>query len=354
MQVLIPFFLKRRTLLLRIAALLVAVAILFVVLSQTVFAEYTYVITDGNTVRVHTTSATDPAAVLTEAGVSLNEDDIYTTQAVDGVSEITVQRSQLVTISNCGVQLQVTSYGETLESLLNRLGIPAYGKYRVSESLDTVTYDGMEVTVDHIVEAEEVYTADIPYNTTYSYDDTMPEGETAVLVPGSVGQMRCTASVIYVNAQEESRTVIGQSVIQQPVDRVISVGTGKAETVEEVSTGAPIIGDGMIITASGEVLTYYKVEQYKATAYTKTDAGCDDYTATGTYARVGAIAVDPKVIPYGTRMFIVSNDGAYIYGIATAEDCGGGIKGDRIDLYFDTTDECWQFGVRNCTVYFLG
>ena len=56
----------------------------------------------------------------------------------------------------------------------------------------------------------------------------------------------------------------------------------------------------------------------------------------------------------GTRMFIVSDDGQYIYGIATAEDCGGGVKGNHIDLYFDTTYECFQYGVRTCTVYFLG
>ena len=88
-------------------------------------------------------------------------------------------------------------------------------------------------------------------------------------------------------------------------------------------------------------------------SYTKTDAGCDDYTSTGTLARYGAIAVDPSVIPYGTRMYIVSNDGAYVYGIATGEDCGGAIGGARVDLYYDTTEECFAFGRRDCTIYFL-
>ena len=60
------------------------------------------------------------------------------------------------------------------------------------------------------------------------------------------------------------------------------------------------------------------------------------------------------MIPYGTRMYIVSNDGRYVYGIATAEDCGSAIKGNRIDLYFDTVAECDRFGIRNCQVYFLG
>jgi 3D (Asp-Asp-Asp) domain-containing protein len=79
-------------------------------------------------------------------------------------------------------------------------------------------------------------------------------------------------------------------------------------------------------------------------------------TATGTKARVGAIAVDPKLIPYGTRMFIVSNDGVYVYGIATAEDCGDKrfIHDTRLDLFFNTKYECVQFGARMCDVYILG
>ena len=77
-------------------------------------------------------------------------------------------------------------------------------------------------------------------------------------------------------------------------------------------------------------------------------------TATGTTVRVGTVAVDPTVIPYGTRMFIVSNDGNYVYGIGTAEDCGGAIKGNRLDLYYPTDAECFAFGRIGCTVYFLG
>ena len=79
-------------------------------------------------------------------------------------------------------------------------------------------------------------------------------------------------------------------------------------------------------------------------------------TATGTRARVGAIAVDPEVFPYGTRFYIVTKDGEYVYGVATAEDCGSKqfIYGTRLDLYFDTKRECVQFGARSCDVYVLG
>ena len=84
------------------------------------------------------------------------------------------------------------------------------------------------------------------------------------------------------------------------------------EPIVEETPSEPEIGNNTITTASGEVLTYTHTMVVEATAYTKTDAGCDDWTSTGTPARYGAIAVDPSVIPYGTRMYIVSNDGAYV------------------------------------------
>ena len=110
----------------------------------------------------------------------------------------------------------------------------------------------------------------------------------------------------------------------------------------------PSVSDNYITTSSGEVLYYSDCFTVEATAYCGGGT-----TATGTPARYGAIAVDPDVIPYGTRMYIVSCDGNWVYGVATAEDCGGAINGYIIDLYFDSYDTCIQFGRRDCTVYIL-
>jgi len=90
-----------------------------------------------------------------------------------------------------------------------------------------------------------------------------------------------------------------------------------------------------------------------ATAYSHLDAGCGFYTATNTRVHIGTVAVDPRVIPLGTRMFIVTNDGCYVYGISTAEDTGSAIKENKIDLYFPTQELCYQFGRRDATIYFL-
>lgn len=342
--------LKNKGYLIRLIALALSVTGIVALLALTAFAQNTYVITDGDRVTVHTSFTEDPAKVLDEVGVELAALDFYTTEAVDGVSEITVQRAMPVTIDNCGEQVQATSYGESLEALLNRLGIASGEGRQVSLPLDTMTYEGMEVTVTRIVESTETYTVEIPFETTYCEDPTLPLGEEKILVEGQNGQMLCQADVVYRNTSEQSRTVQQETVLSQPVNQIVAVGTG-----ENVGGEAqPVFGDGFIVLPTGEVLTYTHTDQYVATAYTMYDDGCDSTTATGSQVRLGVVAVDPTVIPYGTRMFIVSNDGQYIYGIGTAEDCGSGIEGKRLDLFMHTLDEAFTFGRRSCTVYFLG
>ena len=341
---------KKMRVLLRMAALMVPV-VLLLLLSQTALAQNTYVITDGDRVVYHTSTTTDPAEVLTEVGLALGEDDTYTTQPGIVGSEITIQRSQLVTVNLRGETFEVSSTEETVAQLLQQLNIPLEDM-TVSVPLSAEPYDGMQIVVSHTVRSRETYTASIPHETAYCADASLPYGTEVIITEGIDGQALCTADVVYVDGREVSRTVLEETVITQPVQEVVAVGTGTEPLATEQQR--PVIEDGMIVLPTGEVLTYYGTHRVLATAYTHTDAGCDFITATGTTVRIGTVAVDPTLIPYGTRMFIVTDDGQYVYGVSTAEDCGGGIKGDRIDLYFPTYDECMEFGRRSATIYFLG
>lgn len=404
---------RKFTVLARCAVLLLPVLCIVLLLTQVAFAKNTYLINDGGNVVIHTTFATDPEAVLDEAGLTLGAEDTYTTQASIGISEITIQRRQEITVIYSNHSCTAVSYGETVEELLERMNIAVDADDILSVSLSAETYDGMTIVISKTVSVEEVYTAVIPYETEYCYDASLSAGEQVVLTEGCNGQIQYTDTVLYVDGCEISRTTSRQSVLCDPVTELIAIGTEVAlpdypqatepeetvpattqptetapeETTPETTvpetepatepetepatepetetatttvpdtaaiTGELVIGDGYIVTEDGDVLTYTDTMQVVATAYHNSDAGCNAYTATGTLARVGAIAVDPSVIPYGTRMFIVTNDGAYIYGIAVAEDCGGAIDGNRVDLYFDTVAECWAFGIREATIYFLG
>jgi len=347
------FALKRKVLFIRTAAILLPLFFALLLLSQPAFAKNTYVITDGTRVITYTTTATDPETILGEAGLELGEDDTYTTQAGLGTSEITVRRSQTIHIDLYGNEMTATSHGETVEQLLKRLNISLGESDILSRSLEDETFDGMRLRIDSVIRQIQTYTGTVSHDTAYCYDPTLPKGMQHVVTEGVDGEIRYQAEVTYVNGRETRREILTETMTIPAVDEVIAVGTGLVEA-DGFTGEEPIIRDNMIILPTGEVLTYTDVQQFTATAYTHTDAGCDLVTATGTIVRVGTVAVDPRVVPYGTRMFIMTADGSYVYGIAVAEDCGGAIKGNRLDLYMPTYWECIQFGVQDCTVYFLG
>lgn len=289
----------------------------------------TFIITDGNRM-VACSDYTAPSEIDTE-----------------------IRQLQAVTFFHHGKKIPLSTECETVEQLLNQLELEISENDVLSHSPDTPITDGMTLQMDSVVTRQETYTATLPRDIQYCSDASLPEGTSQVLVEGRDGELLCTAEITYRNGAEIDRRILRQVQTIAPVTRIIAQGTARIPEPEAPSE-MPIIRDGYIIMPTGEILTYYKTDYVTATGYTHTDAGCDMITSTGTTVHYGTVAVDPRFIPYGTRMLILSHDGERYYGIATAEDCGGAIKRDRMDLYFPTYQECIEFGRRRCTIYFLG
>ena len=358
---------RRRAWLRRLIVVAVLAAAVGALLSQTVFAQTSYIITDGDRVTVHRSYSSDPYEVLTEAGIELEEEDTYETGYADGMNQITVRRMQMVTVINRGAQSVIGTYGETTGSLLARMGITPGAGDTLSCSSETQTYDGMTIELVHTETRIEEEDTTVPYPVNYYEDPDLEPDAEIVLVAGQNGLTHVKSEVTYRNGKEVSRVIVQETVQTKPVTQLVIRGVDRTimeqpadpePTEQSVSSGSTSSGgssssgpstsggsryDGsaetsgnVIMTSSGESYTYV------------------GHTYSGTLARVGAIAVDPTVIPLGTKMYVVSNDGQYVYGYCVAEDIGGGIKGNKIDLYFDTYAECWDFGVRMCTVYILG
>ena len=368
----------------RVLLIVLIVAVLAGVLSFVVFAQTSYVITDGENVTVCRSFSSDLSTVLNEAGISLGAEDTYTTAYADGVKHITIQRLQTVTIVYRGMKTTATSYGEPVSQLLERMGIFLSDGDTLSCDRDAMTHDGLQVEIIH--RGTEVLTQDevIPFETVYYEDETLAPDEEVILVQGKDGMIHRETEISYENGNEISRKTLSESTTSAMVKQVVlcginriimeqpeekepvrsSAGSGSSSSSSSNSgsgsssssgssggSGSSSGSGGVLTTASGETYYYSKVLTCTATAYS-----CEGYighTYSGTVARVGAIAVDPSVIPLGTRLYIVTNDGRYIYGHCVAEDIGGSIKGNKVDLYFDTIAECWKFGVRSCTVYVL-
>ena len=345
---------RRRAWLRRLIVVAVLAAAVGALLSQTVFAQTSYIITDGDRVTVHRSYSSDPYEVLTEAGIELEEEDTYETGYADGMNQITVRRMQMVTVINRGAQSVIGTYGETTGSLLARMGITPGTGDTLSCSSETQTYDGMTIELVHTETRIEEEDTVVPYPVNYYEDPDLEPGAEIVLVAGQNGLTHVKSEVTYRNGKEVSRTVVQETVQTKPVtqlvirgvDRTIMEQPADPEPAEQAapaassgtasgssSSGSSSSGgsryDGsaetsgnVIMTSSGESYTYVDVMTCSATAYT-----CEGYvghTYSGTLARVGAIAVDPTVIPLGTKMYVVSNDGQYVYGYCVAEDIGGG------------------------------
>lgn len=312
----------------KIVLIFVLIAIVSTLFAQPVAAENTYRITDGDTSIVHTTSATDPERILSEAGVLLGEADMVVVErTVGGTTELRVRRLQMVTVNCDGNRRFVGTYGETVAQLLDSLQITLGAEDRADIALDAATFDGMTVEVIRVT--HETVTGDVvlPHETVRYAVSGKSAADPVYLSVGQDGMARRTVRITYENGVEVSRSTVREDIINEPVREVV-VG-GALEGAD---------GTARVLSCLG-------------TAYS-----CDGrpgITATGTVVHIGTVAVDPRVIKLGSAMYIASDDGVYDYGFCTAEDTGGLIKGNRVDLYMDTTPDCFQFGARRCTVYVL-
>lgn len=316
-----------------------------------------------------TTYDTTVGELLTTMGLSLTENDVMLS---DGRS-LTAQDKLYD-----GMNIDITTTQD--KTVTKTLSVPyesvTYQDPTLAKGTTTVKTQGVDGKQE-ITYREEYVNGEL-VNTSTIHSKLVSAPVTEVILVGSGAQTTSTDEAVLEPEPEvtEAVTLSGgeaaQETLSQPEAVSETTGTSDEEPVYEEPTyeepayeepaysepeetedygtqpaEAELSGE-TITTSGGQVLTYVDVLSVEATAYCGGGT-----TATGTPARYGAIAVDPDVIPYGTRMYIVSDDGNWIYGEATAEDCGGAINGNIIDLYFDSYNTCIQFGRRNCTVYIL-
>lgn len=167
-----------------------------------------------------------------------------------------------------------------------------------------------------------------------------------ILHSALMAAMTVTAVVMCLNASAE-KNLPEETTPQVETTTHIAVETEPVET-EPAETEAEDIPEFDIIETEAEEPNNIPLGEFKLTAYCGCAKCCgewaDGYTATMTQATADrTIAVDPKVIPYGSEVLI--NGKTYIAG-----DCGGAIKGNRIDVYHDTHMEALEFGVQYADV----
>lgn len=257
-----------------------------------------------------------------------------------------------VTIAVDGKNISVKCAGDVSDAL-EAANVKVSDDDLINIGLSEPLGSGTEIIINRVNIVEEVQVEVIEYATKYREDDEQLVGYTETVVDGEEGEVETTFRHVYIDGELVSSDVIDED-ITEPVDEVIVIGTMEEPVYEKAVPAGQTSGSADVeLDENGIPVNYVDVLTGEATAYS---AAAGAITSTGKTAQVGYVAVDPKVIPYGTELYIVSTDGTRTYGYAVAEDTGGAMRSGRVlvDLYMDTESECYNWGRRDVNVYILG
>lgn len=264
----------------------------------------------------------------------------------ENFTEITIFDTFSVNVTVDGQTFSTTTVTTTLNEILTELNITLDSSDIISVSPEQILASDTDVNITRVTYSQSSVTEYLDYQTIKRESTNVEYGDTQVLTKGELGEKVITTETMLYDGEIVSQYVISEEVAKQPVTHIIEYGSFNVN--RGVTTR-----DGVITTPTGEMLTYSKVIEAEATAYT-TEFQTNKITKTGTVAQVGTIAVDPRVIPLGSKVYITSADGStWVYGTAVAEDIGSAVVGNIVDLFFDTRSECINFGRQAAMVYVL-
>ncbi|MCE7982599.1 MAG: DUF348 domain-containing protein [Caldilinea sp. CFX5] len=242
---------------------------------------------------------------------------------------VQIQRSKPIALRIDDRILKTRSRAQTVGDALVEVGVGISGLDRVAPALDTPLKDDLEIAITRVHETVEVKEKIAPFETVFQPDPNLPIDTQQEMTPGAEGITRERYRVRYENGQEVARTLEDTWVAQEPAQRIIAFGQ--------------LIQPQTITTPEGEQITYWRKVRMLASSYSAGTAGVSPdkawygRTYTGDPMRKGVVAVDPKIIPLRSRVFVSG------YGYGDALDVGTAIRSRRIDLGYDNDNlQLWN------------
>ncbi len=272
------------------------------------------------------TTATTLGAALEEAGLYLYRADQVSppldTPVQPGL-RVDIARALPVTLTVDGRTYTTRTWAETVGDLLQEEGVALGQMDQVWPAPDSPVREGLAVRIVRVTTLDVTEQSPIPYRELQEADPSL-ELDHYRLRPGEQGLLERITRITYEDGSEVGREFLGQVVTKEPVDQIFYYGTNIVVRTME--------------TPDGPIEYWRKIRVWATSYYPST---CDkepdhpEYgiTYTGKRATRGIIAVDPRIIPLHTRMYVPG------YGFGAAEDIGGAIKGRHIDLCFDDWDQ---------------
>jgi uncharacterized protein YabE (DUF348 family) len=250
--------------------------------------------------------------------------------------QIVVHRAVSITVKADGRRLSLLTPKQTVGDALAAAGVAVGEHDRLEPSARTPVTAGLVVIV-HRVEVKDVTVqVAIPFTVLRRVDADLEKGHTRIIKAGVKGLKERVVRITSEDGKVITKSQLSEKVLREPQSQLVAVGTKKVVRTLRTSRGD---------------YRYTERRVMAATAYDP-GPGSNGPKATGrTYlglkARYGIVAVDPRVIPLRSRLYIPG------YGEALAGDTGGAIKGNRIDLCYETYEEAIAFGRRKVEVYVL-
>ena len=304
------------------------------------------VIQDEDNKIVVETAFADVSGVLKKGKITLADHDkvsVPLNAKVEDGMIISIKRAHPVTIIADGKVTEVKTANEKVKDILAEYDIVLGEQDRIEPGLEDKVDKNETVTVVRVNEKIVTETVAIPYESVIKYNDDLDKSKVTLIQKGQNGEKQVKYRIVMEDGKEISKEVAQEEIITAAVEEIVEKGTAQ-----------------YVATSRGNV-RFKNMVTMSSTAY---DAGFestgknpgDKYygiTRSGTKVRPGVVAVDPRVIPLGTKLYIESLDGWPDYGFAVAEDTGGAIKGNKIDLFYESAGTVKKYGRRKVKVYIL-
>ncbi len=283
---------------------------------------------------------------LKKAGVKLGENQISVpleTTEIKSDTDIVILNAKKISLTADGkTQDVLLPYGKVGQSLI-LAGIRLSQDDILSVDRNTKVDDITELSIKRVIYTNISVTEEVPFESKKENSDKIELGETKLKTEGVDGEKLVTKRVKYIDGEKDSEKVIAEKVTKAPVDEVTLVGTKGAASAD---------GEGTFTDENGVKVAYSYKLTGSGTAYT---APAGALTASGHEVYEGGVAVNPALIPYGSKLYIETTDGSFSYGYATAIDTGGALMDGSavVDLFYFSLDDCYSFGRRDVNVYVI-
>nr|WP_253300990.1 3D domain-containing protein [Paenibacillus lautus] len=310
--------------------------------------------------------------LLDEQAITLSPQDQISMPlngAIQDGDRIIIDRAIPVKVTVGSTTKTIFTSQDTVDHVLKEAGITIQGEDIVQPAQNTKLTSNMNIDVVRVTKQKVKETEDRNFRVIKTADPSLERGDNRVIQRGEPGLMVNHYEKVYHNGKLVSKTKVSQEIERRTKDKIIAVGTKKVEKpviVQAAATDvkakpAKLSGTKKVTTAkavennvvsrAGVDFKYSKVlNNVSMTAYSAEQQGIGTRTASGTRVTEGrTIAVDPNIIPIGWWVYIEG------IGFRRAEDTGGAIKGNKIDVYYDSLKSAINFGRKSGrTVYVIG